>query len=168
MTGREALFPGAFDPLTNGHFDLVIRGCGIFDRVVVAVAESKAKVTLLPWQLRVDLARQAFSTCHKVEVVSFGGLLADYARAGKIHYILRGLRSLGDYAYETSMLFMNRHIDDSLETVFLAASTSDFFISSSQVREIASLGSDISHFVPPKIARRVSDFIMQERERESV
>jgi pantetheine-phosphate adenylyltransferase len=146
-----ALYPGSFDPITNGHSDLVERATRIFDRVIVAVAESPKKSPLFTLDERVELAREVLAGLPGVEVVGFNTLLADFARACGAHVILRGLRAVSDFEYEIQLAGMNRHLNPEVETLFLTPAESLSFISSSLVKEIAGLGGDVSAFVHPAV-----------------
>jgi pantetheine-phosphate adenylyltransferase len=143
-----AIYPGTFDPITNGHIDLVYRATRIFDRVVVAVAANKGKAPLFNLEERVALAREALSDLSNVEVLSFDTLTVDCARASGATVILRGLRAVSDFEFEFQLAGMNRHLGPELETMFLTPSEKYAFLSSSVVREIAKLGGDVSSFVP--------------------
>ncbi len=158
MTQR-VLYPGTFDPITNGHADLVRRAAAVFDEVVVAVASDTFKVPLFPLVKRVELARMIFAGLHNVEVTGFEGLTVAYAEKRGIRLILRGLRAVSDFEFEFQLATMNRRIDSELETVFLTPDEQYSFISSSLVREIARLGGDVSQFVHPSVAEALSQQI---------
>jgi pantetheine-phosphate adenylyltransferase len=145
---RTAIYPGTFDPITNGHLDLIARAARIFERVVVAVADNKNKTPLFTFQERIDLAKQAVLEVNgTVEVVGFGTLLVQCARKHKAGVILRGLRAVSDFEFEFQLAGMNRHLDKDLETIFLTPLEKYAFTSSTVIREIARLGGDISPFV---------------------
>jgi pantetheine-phosphate adenylyltransferase len=144
----SAIYPGTFDPITNGHIDLISRATRIFDRVIVAVAESRNKIPLFTLAERVDLARLTLQNIGKVEVVGFDTLLVDCAVKHGATVILRGLRAVSDFEFEFQLAGMNRHLSPDLETMFLTPSEKYAFISSSVIREIAKLGGDVSGFVP--------------------
>ncbi|TAK37914.1 MAG: pantetheine-phosphate adenylyltransferase [Lysobacteraceae bacterium] len=150
---RIAVYPGTFDPITNGHVDLVQRASPLFERLVVGVAESPAKGPALPLSLRVELARQALARCPNVEVRGFNGLLAHFVRDLGAGVLLRGLRAVSDFEYEFQLASMNRHLVPQAETLFLTPAEEYGFISSSLVREISRLGGDVSAFVPPAVAQ---------------
>jgi pantetheine-phosphate adenylyltransferase len=154
---QVVLYPGTFDPLTNGHADLVRRAAVVFDRVIVAVAGDTFKTPLFPLPLRVDLARRIFAEMQNVEVVGFRGLTVSFARERNIHLILRGLRAVSDFEFEFQLATMNRRVDPGLETVFLTPDEQYSFISSSLVREIARLGGDVSQFVHPIVAQALAE-----------
>jgi pantetheine-phosphate adenylyltransferase len=149
---RIAVYPGTFDPITNGHVDLVDRASPLFERLVVGVAESPGKRPALPLQLRVELAREALAAYPNVEVRGFNGLLAHFVREVGAGVLLRGLRAVSDFEYEFQLASMNRHLIPEVETLFLTPAEQYGFISSSLVREISRLGGDVSGFVPPAVA----------------
>ena len=153
-----AVYPGTFDPITNGHSDLVRRACGIFDRVVVGVATGgDVKLPVFDLAKRVELARKALVSIPNAEVHGFDGLLVDFARQQGAKAILRGLRAVSDFEFEFQLASMNRRLDAEFETIFLTPSEEHTFISSSLVREIASLGGDISGFVSPDVVQALQD-----------
>ena len=150
---RIAVYPGTFDPVTNGHLDLVGRAAPLFERLIVGVAESPAKRPALPLALRVELAKQALAGYANVEVRGFNGLLAHFVRDIGAGVLLRGLRAVSDFEYEFQLASMNRHLIPEVETLFLTPAEEYGFISSSLVREISRLGGDISAFVPLAVAQ---------------
>ncbi len=150
---RIAVYPGTFDPITNGHIDLVDRAAPLFERLIVGVAESTGKGTALPMVLRVELAREALSRHSNVQVLGFNGLLAHFVRDLGAGVLLRGLRAVSDFEYEFQLASMNRHLIRDVETLFLTPAEQYSFISSSLVREISRLGGDVSGFVPPAVAK---------------
>lgn len=147
----KAIYPGTFDPLTVGHEDLVRRAAGLFDEVIVAVAGSTSKRTMLSTEERVALAVGAFSECKNVKVVGFTGLLMQFVQEQGAQMVIRGLRAATDFEYEFQLAGMNRKLFPKLETLFLTPSEQFMFISSSLVREVAILGGDIDQFVSPSI-----------------
>lgn len=149
---NTVVYPGTFDPITNGHTDLVERASRLFDRIVVAVADSPKKGPSLSLELRVDLARQALAHLDGVEVVGFDCLLADFVREQDANVILRGLRAVSDFEYEFQLANMNRKLAPEVESLFLTPAESLSFISSTLIREIASLGGDVDKFVHPSVA----------------
>jgi pantetheine-phosphate adenylyltransferase len=149
---RIAVYPGTFDPITNGHVDLVDRAAPLFERMIVGVAESPGKGPALPLQLRVDLAREALSHHAHVEVRGFDSLLAHFVDEVGGGVLLRGLRAVSDFEYEFQLASMNRHLIPEVETLFLTPAEQYGFISSSLVREISRLGGDVSAFVPAAVA----------------
>ena len=149
---RIAVYPGTFDPVTNGHVDLVDRAAPLFERLVVGVAASPSKRPTLPLDLRVRLAREALARHANVEVHGFDSLLAHFVRESGGGILLRGLRAVSDFEYEFQMASMNRHLIPEVETLFLTPAEQYGFISSSLVREISRLGGDVSGFVPAAVA----------------
>ena len=150
---RIAVYPGTFDPITNGHVDLVGRASALFERLIVGIAESTGKGPTLSLSLRVELARDALAHLGNVEVVGFNGLLAHFAEEVGAGVLLRGLRAVSDFEYEFQLASMNRHLIPEVETLFLTPAEQYGFISSSLVREISRLGGDVSGFVPPAVAQ---------------
>lgn len=150
---RIAVYPGTFDPITNGHVDLVDRASPLFERLIVGVAESPGKSPALSMDLRVGLARDALSQFPNVEVQGFDCLLAYFVRDLGAGVLLRGLRAVSDFEYEFQLASMNRHLIPDVETLFLTPAEEYGFISSSLVREISRLGGDVSGFVPPAVAQ---------------
>ena len=142
-----AIYPGTFDPITNGHSDIVSRATSLFDRIIVAVAQSTSKTTAFTIDERVAMAREAVSGLERVEVCSFDGLMTGFAREREANVIIRGLRAVSDFENEFQMAAMNRHLNQAAETVFLMPAEHLSFISSSLVREVASYGGDVSNFV---------------------
>ena len=151
MLTHTVVYPGTFDPITNGHVDLVERAAKLFERVVVAVATSEKKTPLFSLEARVELAQKALEHVNAVEVVPFNGLLIDFVRQYDSHCVLRGLRAVADFEYEFQLANMNRAMSPSFESVFLTPSAELSYISSSLVREIAALGGDVSRFVPTNV-----------------
>jgi len=157
---RSVIYPGTFDPITNGHSDLVCRACRLFDRVVVAVAADTGKAPTFDTQTRVDLVRAVVESEHKgsqVEVVSFSGLLVEFARGLGVGVILRGLRAVSDFEFEFQLAGMNRRMAPDIETLFLTPAEKYAYISSSLVREIARLHGDASPFVAPPVQAALND-----------
>jgi len=154
---RLAIYPGSFDPLTRGHEDIVRRALGFSARVVVAVAHRRTqqKSGLFAINERVEMIREVFRDEPRVEADEFDGLLVDYARRRDARLIIRGLRAVSDFEYEFQMALMNRQLWPDIETIFLAPDTQYSFLSSSLVREIASLGGDVAEFVPPLVLQRL-------------
>ena len=149
---RIAVYPGTFDPITNGHIDLIDRAAPLFERLIIGVAESPAKSPALPLELRVRLAREAVAHHPHVEVRGFNSLLAHFVGEVGGGVLLRGLRAVSDFEYEFQLASMNRHLIPEVETLFLTPAEQYGFISSSLVREISRLGGNISGFVPPAVA----------------
>ena len=151
-----ALCPGTFDPVTNGHLDIIRRATGLFDRVVVAVVENPSKAPLFEVAERVEMLREEVADLDAVDVASFSGLLVDYARANGIGAIVKGLRAVSDFEYEIQMAQMNRHLSE-IETCFVATSPRWSYLSSSLVKEVARYGGDVSTLVPEPVARRLKE-----------
>jgi len=148
----SAMYPGTFDPITLGHEDLVRRSIRVFDRVVIAIAsDTVSKAPMFNLEERVDLAMAAVGDIEGVEVMGYEGLTVDFARDNDLSVIIRGLRAVSDFEYEFQLAAMNRHLTEDVETVFLTPTEKYTFISSSLVREIATLGGDISEFVSPRV-----------------
>jgi pantetheine-phosphate adenylyltransferase len=146
---RTAVYPGTFDPITNGHQDLIRRAAGIFDRVIVAIAANPNKTPMFPLEKRVELARRVLSDLANVEVHGYSGLTVAFARQYQDVVIVRGLRAVSDFEFEFQLANMSRHLDRHFETVFLTPQEQFTFISSTLVREIAVLGGDVRDFVHP-------------------
>ncbi|HRD34916.1 MAG TPA: pantetheine-phosphate adenylyltransferase [Rhodocyclaceae bacterium] len=155
MKEAVAVYPGTFDPFTRGHEDLVRRGALLFDKVIVAVAESRAKMPLFPLAERVAIAREILAPFPNVEVTGFDGLLMDFLHTTDARLILRGLRAVSDFEYEFQMAGMNRKLYPNVETVFMTPAEEYMFISATMVREIARLGGDVSKFVQPPVLDRL-------------
>lgn len=149
---RVAVYPGTFDPLTNGHTDLIRRAVPLFDRLIVGIAENPGKGPSFPLEQRIDLTREALSDVPRIEVVGYRTLLADFVRSIDAGVILRGLRAVSDFEYEFQMASMNRHLIPEAETLFLTPSEQWSFISSTLVREIARFGGDVAGFVHPAVS----------------
>ena len=148
---RNAVYPGTFDPITRGHEDLVRRAAGVFDRVVLAIAASPSKVPMFDIDERVDLARKVLADISNVEVVGYTGLTVEFAARNGIGVIVRGLRAVADFEFEFQLANMGRHLNPDIETVYLTPKEQYTFISSSMVREIATLGGNVSEFVHPLV-----------------
>lgn len=148
---KTAVYPGTFDPITNGHSDLVQRAAGLFDHVIVAVVTSTSKQTVFDIQQRVTMAQTVLADIDNVEVMSFDNLLVDFVRQQGANVILRGLRAVSDFEYEFQLASMNRQLAPDVETLFLTPAEQFSFVSSSLVREIADLGGDVSPFVHTKV-----------------
>ena len=155
MKEAIAVYPGSFDPVTRGHVDIITRGSRIFGRVLVAILRNPRKKPLLSIQDRVRLLSDAVASLKNVEVESFSGLLVDYIRTRGARVIVRGLRAVSDFEYEFQMALMNRHLDPSIETVFMMPREDYAYVSSGLVKEVADLGGDIDGLVPDGVARKL-------------
>jgi len=144
---RAAVYPGTFDPITNGHSDLVQRASSLFDRVIVAIAANPGKTPLFDLESRVGMAKRVLAGIENVEVCGFSDLLVEFARLSNANVILRGLRAVSDFEFEMQLASMNRRLDNTIETVFMTPSEETSFISASLVKEIALHGGDVSEFV---------------------
>ncbi len=151
----KAVYPGTFDPLTRGHEELVRRASTLFDTLILAIADSKAKKPFFSVQDRIEMAREALGDVKNLQVMGFSGLLIDFVREKKARVVLRGLRAVSDFEYEFQLAGMNRNLYPEMETIFLTPSEQHMFISATLVREIAALGGDVSKFVHPVVAKRL-------------
>jgi pantetheine-phosphate adenylyltransferase len=161
MSKRIAVYPGTFDPLTSGHEDLVRRASKLFERIIIGVAESRSKRPLFTLGERVEIAREVLSGYPNVEIYGFDCLLMDFMRQHGASVIIRGLRAVSDFEYEFQMAGMNRNLYPDVETVFLTPSDQYMFVSATMVREIATLGGDVSKFVPAQVQQRLAVKIQQ-------
>ncbi len=159
----KAIYPGTFDPLTRGHEDLVRRASTLFDSLILAVADSQAKRTFFSLQERVAMAREVLGGLKNVQVVGFSGLLIEFVRQHGARVVLRGLRAVSDFEYEFQLAGMNRSLYPDFETIFLTPSEQHMFISATLVREIASLGGDVSKFVDPRIEARLKEKVSSQK-----
>ena len=150
-----AIYPGSFDPITNGHLDLVQRGARMFDTLVVAILRNDSKLPLFSVEERMDMLREVVRPYDNVEVDCFDGLLVDYAAARSATVLLRGIRAISDYEYELQMALMNRRLRPDIETVFMMSNEAYSFISSRLVKEVYRLGGNISGLVPPSVEARM-------------
>src|SRR5512133_630623 len=151
MPKRTAIYPGSFDPLTNGHVAIIQRGLKVFDRLVVAVANNPEKRPMFSVEERRAMLAEALGDDPRIDVDSFDALLVDYARRKGVHTVLRGLRAVSDFEYEFQIANMNRHLLPDLETVFVMTGEDYFFVSARLVREVATFGGDVAAFVPPNV-----------------
>lgn len=154
---KKVVYPGTFDPITNGHLDVIIRALKLFDKVLVTVADNPDKSPLFNVDERMDMVREATAVLGDVEVDHFAGLIVDYAKEKDACAIIRGLRAISDFEIEFQMALMNRHMDQDITTVFLMPHDRYTHLNSSIIREIASLGGDISDFVPAKVKQRLEE-----------
>ena len=153
----KAVYPGTFDPLTRGHEDLVRRASTLFDSLILAIADSKVKQPFFSLEERISMSREVLGDLKNVEVLGFSGLLTDFVRKQGARVVLRGLRAVSDFEYEFQLAGMNRNLYPEMETVFLTPSEQHMFISATLVREIASLGRDVSQFVHPLVMKRLKE-----------
>ena len=159
----KAVYPGTFDPLTRGHEDLVRRASTLFDTLILAVADSKAKRTFFSLEERVDMAREVLGGLKNVQIVGFTGLLTEFVRQQGARVVLRGLRAVSDFEYEFQLAGMNRSLYPDFETIFLTPSEQHMFISATLVREIASLGGDVSKFVDPRVEAKLKHKVSSQK-----
>jgi pantetheine-phosphate adenylyltransferase len=153
---RRAIYPGSFDPVTNGHLDVIERARKLFDEVIVAVAHNDEKQPLLSLEHRLELLRETAGKIENVRIAEFRGLLVEFARAEQAGAVIRGLRAISDFEFEFQMALMNRKLDVNVETIFLMPKEEYTYLSSRIVKEIARLGGDVSGFVPACVARALS------------
>ncbi len=152
----KAVYPGTFDPLTRGHEDLVRRASLLFDSLVLGIADSRAKRTFFTLQERIDIAKEVLADVKNLTVVGFTGLLSDFVRKQDARVVLRGLRAVSDFEYEFQLAGMNRDLYPDMETIFLTPGEQHMFISATLVREIATLGGDVSKFVHPSVRAKLA------------
>ncbi|MEO1958451.1 MAG: pantetheine-phosphate adenylyltransferase [Nautiliaceae bacterium] len=147
----KAIYPGTFDPVTNGHLDIIKRACKIFDKVIIAVADNKDKKTMFSLEKRVEMMKKATKNLKRVEVKSFNSLLVDFAKKENSNIIIRGLRAVSDFEYELQMGYANKSLNPEIDIIYLMPNLQNAFISSSVVRSILKYKGDISHLVPKEI-----------------
>ena len=152
-----AIYPGTFDPITNGHLDLVDRGLRIFNKIIIAVAPSQKKQPLFTLEERISIIREVVKDCKNVSVEAFNGLLVEYARNSGAVAIIRGLRAVSDFEYELQMALMNRRLDMNIETVFMMPSEEYSFLTSTIIKEVASFGGSVKGLVPECVERALSE-----------
>ena len=152
-----AIYPGTFDPITNGHTDLIARALKVFDQVIVAVALNPSKRPLFVLHERVEMVRLATQSLPNVDTEPFDGLLVDYVRERRGAAVIRGLRAVSDFEYEFQMALVNRKLDDAFETVFFMPSLEYTYLTSSIIKEVATLGGTLEHFVHPEVSRRLQE-----------
>jgi pantetheine-phosphate adenylyltransferase len=163
-----AVYPGTFDPITNGHSDLMQRASKLFDRVIVAIAANPSKAPMFDLQKRVELVSAVLGHVDNIDIIGFSELLIHFARRKKANVILRGLRAVSDFEYEMQLASMNRRLDDSIETVFLTPSEETSFISASLVKEIALYGGDVSEFVHSVVVEELRVTVDRIRNRQKI
>jgi pantetheine-phosphate adenylyltransferase len=154
-TSVIAIYPGSFDPLTNGHLDLIVRGSRLVDRLIVAILSNQAKQPLFSVEERAEMLDEVLKPYPNVEIGHFDGLLVEYAAQRGAKMILRGIRAISDYEFELQMALMNRRLQPEIETMFLMASEAYSFVSSKMVKEVAALGGNITGLVPPMVEDRL-------------
>jgi len=154
---KKAVYPGSFDPITNGHVDIILRGLKIFDKILIAVLENPKKTPLFSTKERVEMIKEIFAKEEKVEVKSFHGLLVDFARKNKAHVVMRGLRAISDFEYEFQMALMNRKLDPEIETLFMMPNVKYSFLSSRLVKEVCMLGGCLTGLVPEIVEKRLRE-----------
>jgi pantetheine-phosphate adenylyltransferase len=154
---KKAIYPGSFDPITNGHIDIIQRGAKIFPRILIAILENPKKQTLFSAAERVEMIREIFKDRPQIEVLSFNGLLVDFAREHEADVVIRGLRAVSDFEYEFQMALMNKKLTPALETFFMMPSLRYIFISSSVIKEVFGLGGNIADLIPPVVGTRMAE-----------
>ena len=152
---RCAIYPGSFDPITYGHIDLIKRAAEVFDEVIIAVAQNTQKNTLFTIKERVEMVSESISSIDRVCVESFKGLVIDFARSKNANVLIRGVRMVSDFEYELQMALTNRRLDERVETVFLMPSEGYSFLSSALIKQVVSLGADVTSFVPDFVAKKL-------------
>ena len=150
-----AIYPGSFDPLTNGHIDIIERGARLFDRIIVSILLNLDKRPLFSVDERIEICREAFKRYPNVEIDTFDGLLVDYVRRKRAKVIVRGLRAISDFEYELQMALMNRRLNDDVETVFMMPAEPYTYVSSRLVKEVVALGGSVEGLVPPGVEARL-------------
>ncbi len=167
MPEMSAMYPGSFDPITNGHVDIIERGLRVFDRIIVAVLENPKKAPLFTTKERVRMIQDIFASKKEVEVRAFDGLLVDFARARGTGVVMRGLRAISDFEYEFQMALMNRNLAPDIETFFMMPNVNYSFLSSNLVREVAALGGSVEGLVPGPVARKLRDKVRKSQKVQS-
>jgi len=160
---RKAIYPGSFDPITNGHVDIIQRGKKIFDKIIVGVLDNPKKSPLFTAEERVQLIKEIFAQDQAVEVMSFSGLLVDFARRNGVNVVIRGLRAISDFEYEFQMALMNRKLAHEMETLFMMPSLKYSFLSSNMVKEVFQLGGCVKDLVPPQVEEALKNKIMNSK-----
>ncbi len=155
--GKVAIYPGSFDPVTNGHLDIIERGLTIFDRIIITILENPAKKLLFTVEERMDLLNQSLTNFSNIEIATYDGLLVDYAKQRNAQAILRGMRAVSDFEYEFQMALMNRRLNREVQTVFLMTGLRWIFTSSSIIKEAARFGGNIESMVPPAVQKKLEE-----------
>ena len=158
---KRAVYPGFFDPITNGHVDIILRGLQLFDTIIVAVLRNPKKEGLFSTKDRVTMIKEIFTDEPKIEVKAFAGLLVDFARSHRARVVIRGLRAVSDFEYELQMALMNRQLDPEIETLYMMPSVHYSFLSSSVIKEVFSLGGSITGLVPEIVENRLREKLRQ-------
>lgn len=158
---RKAVYPGSFDPITNGHVDIIERGLKIFDGIIVAVLENPKKFPLFSTKERVEMIQDIFSSQKKIEVKSFDGLLVEFVKKNNATIVIRGLRAISDFEYEFQMTLMNRKLNPDIETLFMMPNISYSFLSSNLVKEVAALGGCLTDLVPVGVEKKLKKSIQK-------
>ena len=163
MKERVAIYPGSFDPITIGHLDIIKRSAKLFDKVIVVVMSNHRKAGLHAFSVeeRVDLVRKCTESLSNVEVDSYMGLLADYARQKQAIAVLKGLRAVSDFEDEIQQALINKKLNEEIETVFMAASSENMFLSSSIIKQVCALGGDVTPFIPKEVSKEIIDKLMK-------
>jgi pantetheine-phosphate adenylyltransferase len=161
---KSAIYPGSFDPITNGHEDIIRRGASLFPRIVVAVLENPRKETLFSTAERIGILREIFKDDPAIEIMAFHGLLVDFARDNQIRILIRGLRAVSDFEFEFQMALMNQNLNARVETLFMMPSAKYAFLSSSLVKEVFRLGGSVEGLVPPYVEDRLREKFRSKRE----
>ena len=154
---RTAVYPGSFDPITNGHLDIIRRGTRLFDRVIVAILENEEKAPLFPLDERIEMIREVTSDLPSVEIQSFSGLLVNFVRKVDATAVVRGIRAVSDFEYEFQMALMNRELAPDAETIFMMPAVEYSYVSSRLIKEVFRLGGEIDRLVPPLVLQRLAD-----------
>ncbi len=168
MKERIAVYPGSYDPLTNGHIDIIERGLKIFDRIIVAALENISKTHLFTLEERLQIMEKTFENNDRIEVDHFEGLLVDYMMKRNINTVVRGLRAISDFEIEFQMALMNRQMQDSIETIFLVPSVNYSFVSSRLVKEVYKLDGEIKDMVPPIVDKKLKEVYKRKKNKHTL